>query len=70
MKQCPKCGCKEFFVTAHVTQDWLVDSNGDYLQTENECVEVTHFPKNDDMWMCADCTYSAEGKEFEIEEEM
>ena len=70
MKKCPKCGCKEFFVKAHVTQEWLVDSDGEYLKTITECDEVTHFPKNDDMWQCADCGYFAEGKEFEIEEEM
>lgn len=66
MKMCPKCGCREFYVTAHVTQDWLVDTCGSYLKTENECVEVTHFPKDDDLWQCADCNYVAEGKEFEI----
>ena len=24
-KRCPKCGGKNFIVTAHVTQEWLVD---------------------------------------------
>lgn len=68
MKKCPKCGCKEFYVTAHITQDWLVDTNGDHLRTEEKCVEVTHFPKDDDLWQCADCGNAAEGKEFEYNE--
>ena len=70
MKKCPKCGCKEFYVSAHVVQDWLVDTNGDYLSTVEECATVAHFPDDDDIWQCADCGYDAEGKEFEIEEEI
>ena len=68
MKKCPICGCKKFYVTAHVTQEWIVDTNGDYLKTSEECIEVTHFPKNDDMWKCCECGRDAEGKEFEVEE--
>ena len=70
MKKCPKCGCKEFYVTAHVAQDWLVDRHGNYLKTENECAYTIHKPDNDDMWMCADCGYHADGKEFEVKEEI
>lgn len=69
MKKCPNCGSEEFFVTAHVTQDWLVDSEGNFIQAENQCVEVTHQPNNDDLWICADCGYDAEGEKFEIADE-
>lgn len=69
MKKCPNCGSEEFFVTAHVTQDWLVDKDGEFMQVENECVEVTHQPKDDDIWQCADCGYNAAGYKFEVEEE-
>ena len=65
MKKCPNCGSEEFLVTAHVTQDWLVDKHGEFMQVENECVEVTHQPKDDDIWQCADCGYNAEGEKFE-----
>lgn len=65
MKKCPNCGSEEFFVTAHVTQDWLVDKHGEFMQVENECVEVTHQPKDDDIWQCADCGYDATGEKFE-----
>ena len=50
MKRCPKCGCEEFYVTAHVVQDWIVDCNGDYIKTTEDCVEVAHYPKDDDIW--------------------
>ncbi len=69
MKKCPNCGSEEFFVTAHVTQDWLVDKHGEFMQVENECVEVTHQPKDDDIWQCADCGYDAAGEKFEVEDE-
>ena len=69
MKKCPNCGSEEFFVTAHVTQDWLVDKDGEFVQVENDCVEVTHQPKDDDLWICADCGYDAAGEKFEVKEE-
>ena len=64
--RCPKCGAESFEVTAHVTQDWRIDSNGTFLQSLNECVEVTHYPDEDDIWDCANCSYSATGGEFRI----
>ena len=69
MKKCPKCGCQEFYVTNHVLQDWLVDGNGEYIQTEDSCVEVTHFADDADWWQCADCGYDATGMVFEAKEE-
>ena len=69
MKKCPVCGCKKFYTTAHVTQGWLVDTYGDYLKTTEECIEVTHEPKDEDMWQCIDCGYYADGKKFEVKEE-
>jgi len=69
MKRCPICGNEKFYVTAHVTQDWLVDNNGDYVKTESECVEVIHKPNDEDVWVCANCGWDAMGKEFNIKEE-
>lgn len=66
MKRCPKCGAMSFYVTAHVAQDWVVDENGDWIRTEDDCVEVTHFPNDDDVWDCANCGFSAAGKEFNV----
>lgn len=63
-KRCPKCGCEKFFVTAHVTQDWEVDEYGNWVSTIQDCVEVTHFPDEDDNWECAECGHNAAGSDF------
>lgn len=68
-KRCPKCGNTEFFVTAHVTQSWLVDEDGDFIKATSECDEVTHPPDDDDIWECNKCYYSAAGSEFNVKEE-
>lgn len=62
---CPHCGGREFLVTPHVTQDWLVDEDGEFLECLQECVEVTHKPDNDDIWACALCNYEAAGSQFD-----
>lgn len=28
---CPKCGGRKFITTATVTQDWLVDAHGSFI---------------------------------------
>lgn len=68
MKRCPKCGCKRFYVTAHVTQDWIVDEYGDFIEVIEDCVEVTHFPDDMDFWTCADCGHEDRGSEFNVKE--
>lgn len=65
MKQCPRCGNKKFNVTAHVCQDWLVDENGEYLETIEDCSQVAHYPDNQDLWECSQCGYSDMGEAFE-----
>lgn len=67
MKACPKCGCDEFIVSAHVVQDWKVDSEGNFIEVIDDCSEVTHSPDNDDVWSCANCGYNASGKDFEVQ---
>ena len=69
MKRCPKCGHKTFYVTAHVVQDWKVDENGTYLETMDDCIEVTHYPDDIDIWSCANCDYKDRGSAFNVKEE-
>lgn len=52
---CPKCGNNTFITTAHVMQDWLVDAEGNYLETSNDCVQVDHKPNPDNTWSCGRC---------------
>ena len=66
IKVCPRCGNLAFSVTAHVAQDWVVNHNGDYIETINQCSQVTHEPDDDDVWQCMKCGYDGAGKEFVI----
>jgi len=53
---CPKNNRhRRFSVTAHVTQEWKVDRDGEYLKTLNDCQEVIHHPDTDDMFICLAC---------------
>ena len=63
-KVCPYCGCQRFLVTAHVTQDWIVDGNGEFVECTDDCVEVTHKPDDEDIWQCADCDFDAPGADL------
>lgn len=38
---CPKCGNTTFITTAHVTQTWLVDEDGDFIEAKSDCDGVT-----------------------------
>ena len=69
MKKCPKCGCETFYATAHVTQDWKMNKYRDYTETEDDCIEVTHYPDDTDIWTCANCYYEDRGRAFNIKEE-
>ena len=51
-------------VTAHVTQDWEVDGDGNFQACTNNCVETTHAPDDEDIWTCAGCGHDGAGAEF------
>ena len=67
MKKCPKCGCEKFYVIAHITQDWEVDKNGNFVCVIDD-VDVTHYPDDIDIWTCADCDYEDRGSAFNVKE--
>ena len=69
MKRCPKCGAETFYVTAHVTQDWKVNKFGDFVEIVDDCIEVTHFSDDVDIWSCANCLYEDRGSAFNVKEE-
>jgi RNase P subunit RPR2 len=57
---CPNCGTNTTFVTtAHVTQDWEVDSEGEFISVVKECCDDMHRPDVDNIWTCTKC--GAEG---------
>lgn len=58
---CPKSKRhKRFSVTAHVVQEWAVDSTGEYIATLTPCLEVAHRPERGDLFTC--CTCGTEAK--------
>ena len=67
--RCPKCGAETFYATAHVTQDWLIDCYGNFVRSENDCLEVTHRPDENDVFDCAKCGYCDAGKKFLVPNE-
>ena len=62
--RCPKCGGAKFSASAHVCQDWMLNEHGAFMETIDECSQVTHRPNDDDLWVCLDCGYDAAGGEF------
>ena len=66
-KRCPICGGERFAANAHVIQLWEVDGNGEFVNCITDCDKITHHPDDDDIWECLVCSYSAAGKDFNIE---
>lgn len=49
-------GCNaSFYTTAHVVQDWEVDSKGNFIKSINDCSEVAHKPDINNIWTCSKC---------------
>ena len=55
--RCPNSPEHKTFVTvAHVTEDWLVDESGEFLDVaDGSTGEVTHGPNPDNLWTCVKC---------------
>lgn len=68
MKRCPNCGNTTFEVDTHIIQSILVDEEGYYISTLEECIETIHSPDDDDIWVCSKCGYDAAGSEFNVKE--
>ena len=52
---CPKCGGKEFYTTAHIMEEWLVDENGNFIAVSSNCIEIDAEPDDDNIWTCKNC---------------
>lgn len=46
---------KRFQVTAHVTELWLVDEQGNWVETLDGTQDVVHKPEKGDLFICHDC---------------
>ena len=67
---CPKCGGRKFITTATVTQDWLVDAHGSFINQVTACNDIVASPDTDNIWSCPFCgeegTHDLEDMIFEI----
>lgn len=52
---CPKCGGKRFITVVHVVQSWIVNEDGDFIEAQTECDEVTYEPDDENIWTCENC---------------
>ena len=58
---CPENAAhKKFSVTAHVSEEWIVDATGEFVATvERGGGQVTHRPDSGDYYVCAECSTDA-----------
>ncbi len=55
-KMCPENRKhKKFSATGHVTQTWLIDEHGNFIEEVTSCDDTTHTPGMDDVWTCQVC---------------
>ncbi len=55
---------KKFSVIAHITEGWLVDNSGDFIETDGDsCGEVVHKPNAGDYYTCTECGAEADTTE-------
>ena len=50
---------KEFITVAHVAQDWVVDDEGNFINTWCNATEVVAPPHPDNIWWCKKCNAEA-----------
>tara|TARA_B100000674_G_C37581599_1_gene796594 strand:- start:340 stop:558 length:219 start_codon:yes stop_codon:yes gene_type:complete len=66
-KVCSKDPSHDLFITsAVICQDWLVDSEGNFVDIVLECTEIFHKPSPDNIWQCAVCGAEATNPELKL----
>jgi len=61
---CPECNSKQFVTVAHVTEDWVVNENGEFVEVFGSSdTYVVHGPRAGNIWICYKC-----GEEAKVEE--
>ena len=47
---------KHFITVVHVTEDWVVDENGNFVDLEQHSdTQVVHGPNPGNTWTCVSC---------------
>lgn len=52
---CPNCDNDTFYTTAVVTQNWLVDAEGNFIEEKTSCEQVVRQPDDAETWYCSKC---------------
>ena len=50
---------KKFITVAHVTEDWVVDEKGNFIESLG-AIETVHGPDEGNIWSCNTCGADAE----------
>lgn len=62
---CPNNEAHDQFTTSvHVMQEWVVDASGDYIETSENFLQITHKPNPDNIWICHMCGADAKVVEW------
>jgi len=57
---CPdKPNHNRFSVTAHVTEEWIVNETGEFQEVTGSSGEVLHRPDSQDYYVCIECNTQA-----------
>ncbi|QST02384.1 hypothetical protein IMZ31_23325 (plasmid) [Pontibacillus sp. ALD_SL1] len=46
---------KRFVTVVQITQEWIVDEIGDFIEVSHECLETKHGPRERNTWTCCEC---------------
>lgn len=50
---------KHFTTVAHVTEYWIVDEHGNFIEKDGGSGETTHGPNPGNTWTCVECDAEA-----------
>lgn len=46
---------KRFYTTAHMSETWVVDEEGNWVETTDDPGEIVARPHPDNTWQCVEC---------------
>jgi hypothetical protein len=50
---------KRFHTVAHVSETWVVDEEGNWVETTDDPGEIVAHPHSDNTWQCVECDAEA-----------
>lgn len=66
-KYCPNSPDHKLFVASvEVHQLWVIDENGEFVESLNDCLNVIRGPDPEMYWECLECGSEAEKPELRL----